>query len=139
MERVNQEMETALRCMVTDNPFSWSEQLLWVENAQNSFICSATGFSPFQCCHQYQPPLFPALEKEITCPSAFTFTVVAHGTKRVYPFFVLLTIILSPPFNTDPQLRSTRLFRRSGSPLGICPYEWNLGNWLPDSLALSPS
>lgn len=72
-ERMNQEMETALRCVVSKNPSSWSEQLLWVEYAHNSLTSSATGLSPFQCCYGYQPPLFPALEGEVTCPSASAF------------------------------------------------------------------
>ena len=72
-ERMNQEMETALRCMVSRNPSSWSQQLLWVEYAHNSLTSSATGLSPFQCCYGYQPPLFPALEGETTCPSVQAF------------------------------------------------------------------
>ncbi len=72
-ERVNQELETALRCVASQNPSSWSSQLLWVEYAHNSLVCSATGLSPFQCAYSYQPPLFPAQEKEISCPSVQAF------------------------------------------------------------------
>lgn len=72
-ERMNQELETALRCMASHNPSSWSSQLLWVEYAHNSLLCSATGLSPFQCVYGYQPPLFPAHEKEISCPSVQAF------------------------------------------------------------------
>ena len=42
-ERKNQEMETALQCMVSKNPASWSQQLLWVEYAHNT---------PNQLCHR---------------------------------------------------------------------------------------
>ena len=70
---MNQELETALRCMVSQNPSSWSSQLLWVEYAHNSLLCSASGLSPFQCVYGYQPPLFPAHEKEISCPSVQAF------------------------------------------------------------------
>ena len=72
-ERKNQEMETALRCMASQNPTSWSEQLLWVEYAHNTLTSSATGLSPFECTYGFQPPLFPALEKEASCPSVQDF------------------------------------------------------------------
>ena len=72
-ERKNQEMEVALRCMVSSHPSSWSQQLLWVEYAHNSLTSSSTGLSPFQCAYGYQPPLFPALEKEVSCPSVQAF------------------------------------------------------------------
>ena len=72
-ERKNQEIETALRCMVSKNPASWSQQLLWVEYAHNTLTSSATGLSPFQCAYGFQPPLFPALEKEASCPSSKAF------------------------------------------------------------------
>ena len=72
-ERKNQEMEVALRCMVSNHPSSWSQQLLWVEYAHNTLTSSSTGLSPFQCAYGYQPPLFPALEKEVSCPSVQAF------------------------------------------------------------------
>ncbi len=70
---MNQEMETALRCLVSRNPSTWSQQLLWVEYAHNSLTSSATGLSPFQCAYGYQPPLFPAQEREVSCPSVQAF------------------------------------------------------------------
>ena len=66
-------METALRCMVSQNPSSWSQHLLWVEYAHNTLTSSAIGLSPFQCAYGYQPPLFPALEGEASCPSVLAF------------------------------------------------------------------
>ena len=72
-EWVNQEMETMLRCMVSRNPATWAEQLLWVEYALNTLTSSATGLSPFQCAYGYQPPLFPALEGEVSYPSVHNF------------------------------------------------------------------
>eukprot|EP00064_Thunnus_orientalis_P011665 superscaffoldBa00001704_g11696 len=73
MERMNQELETALRCMASQNPSSWSSQLLCVEYAHNSLICSATGLYPFQCAYGYQPLLFPTQQKEVSCPSVQAF------------------------------------------------------------------
>ncbi|KAI4797502.1 hypothetical protein KUCAC02_025044 [Chaenocephalus aceratus] len=69
-ERLNQELETCLRCLVSQNPSSWSEHLTWVEYAHNILPTSATGLSPFHCVYGYQPPLFPATEREVTVPSA---------------------------------------------------------------------
>lgn len=79
-ERMNQQTETALRCTVSQNPSSWSQQLLWGEYAYNTLTSSATGLSPFQCAYGYQPPLFPALEKEASCPSLQTFLHRCHRT-----------------------------------------------------------
>jgi hypothetical protein len=41
-ERANQDMETALRCLVTSNPTTWSQQLVWVEYAKNTLPCLVT-------------------------------------------------------------------------------------------------
>lgn len=81
-ERKNQDMETSLRCLVSSNPSSWSQQLIWVEYAHNTLISSATGLSPFQCAYGYQPPLFPALEKDASCPSVQAFMRRCQRTWR---------------------------------------------------------
>ncbi|KAI3364026.1 hypothetical protein L3Q82_010788, partial [Scortum barcoo] len=70
-ERLNQELETCLRCLVAQNQTSWSDHLTWVEYAHNSLPTAATGLSPFQVIHGYQPPLFPTNEEEVTVPSAY--------------------------------------------------------------------
>ncbi|KAI3370842.1 hypothetical protein L3Q82_007128 [Scortum barcoo] len=78
---MNQELETALRCMASQHPSSWSQQLLWVEYAHNTLTCSATGLSPFfQCAYGFQPPLFPDLEEEVSCPSVQAFIRRCHWT-----------------------------------------------------------
>ncbi|KAI3376974.1 hypothetical protein L3Q82_000211 [Scortum barcoo] len=69
-ERLNQELETCLRCLVAQNQTTWSDHLTWVEYAHNSLPTAATGLSPFQVVHGYQPPLFPSNEEEVTFPSA---------------------------------------------------------------------
>lgn len=81
-ERYNQEMETALRCITSQNPSSWSQQLLWVEYAHNSLPVTSTGLSPFQCVYGYQPPLFPDLEGEVSVPSAHALVRRCHLTWR---------------------------------------------------------
>lgn len=79
-ERINQQMETALRCMASKHPSSWSQQLLWVEYAHNTLSSSSTGLSPFQCAYGFQPPLFPSLEREASCPSVQAFIKRCHRT-----------------------------------------------------------
>ncbi len=46
-ERVNQDLESTLRCMVGSNPSSWSSYLIWAEYAHNTLRSSSTGRSPF--------------------------------------------------------------------------------------------
>ena len=69
-ERANQAMEDTLRCYCAKNPSAWSQYLPWVEYAHNTLVSSASGFSPFQVSLGYQPPLFPAQEREVAVSSA---------------------------------------------------------------------
>ncbi|KAL4007857.1 hypothetical protein ACER0C_001709 [Sarotherodon galilaeus] len=68
-ERTNQQLESALCCVVSANPASWSSHLSWVEYAHNSLTSSATGFSPFEVWLGYQPTLFPSQEGEVAVPA----------------------------------------------------------------------
>ncbi|KAI3353735.1 hypothetical protein L3Q82_004965 [Scortum barcoo] len=63
-ERLNQELETCLKCLMAQNQTTWSQDLTWVEYAHNSLPTAATGLSPFQVVYGYQPPLFPTNETE---------------------------------------------------------------------------
>ncbi len=72
-ERANQDLERMLRCVVSQNPSSWSQQLSWVEYAHNSLPVSGTGLSPFEGSLGYQPPIFSSLESEVAVPSAHAF------------------------------------------------------------------
>ncbi len=81
-ERANQDLERVLRCLVAQNPTSWSQQLSWVEYAHNSLPVSSTGLSPFECSLGYQPPIFPSLEYEVAVPSAHTFVQKCRHTWR---------------------------------------------------------
>jgi len=77
-ERLNQQLEIGLRCLVSQNRASWSSHLVWVEYAHNSLPTSATGLSPFQCVYGYQPPLFPDSKTEATVPSAHAMVRRCH-------------------------------------------------------------
>ncbi|KAI2661364.1 Transposon Tf2-8 polyprotein [Labeo rohita] len=79
-EKANQDLERTLRCMVTRNPSSWSQQLSMVEYAHNSLPVSSTGLSPFECSLGYQTPIFPSLESEVAIPSAHAFVQRCHRT-----------------------------------------------------------
>lgn len=68
-EYLNQELETTLRCVTSNNPASWSSYLPWIEYAHNSLVSSATGVSPFEASIRYQPPLFPEQDAELAMPS----------------------------------------------------------------------
>ncbi|KAG1974134.1 retrotransposable element [Pimephales promelas] len=81
-ERANQTIGRILRSLAFRNPVSWSEQLPWAEYALNSAPSSATGFSPFQCCLGYQPPLFSSQETESKVPSVQAFIQRAKRTWR---------------------------------------------------------
>lgn len=48
-EKLNQDLETGLCCLASQNPTSLSKHLLWVESTHNTLPSAATGFSPFQC------------------------------------------------------------------------------------------
>uniref|UniRef100_A0A8C2GG98 Gypsy retrotransposon integrase-like protein 1 n=1 Tax=Cyprinus carpio TaxID=7962 RepID=A0A8C2GG98_CYPCA len=77
-ERANQDSERMLRCLVSKNPSSWSQQLSMFEYAHNSLPVSSMGLSPFECSIGYQPPVFPSLESEVTVPSAHAFVQRCH-------------------------------------------------------------
>uniref|UniRef100_A0A9J8AV31 Uncharacterized protein n=1 Tax=Cyprinus carpio carpio TaxID=630221 RepID=A0A9J8AV31_CYPCA len=79
-ERANQDLERVLRCLVSKNPSSWSQQLSMVEYAHNSLPVSATGLTPFECSLGYQPPVFASTESEVAVPSAHAFVQRCHHT-----------------------------------------------------------
>ncbi|KAM9412399.1 uncharacterized protein ACWYII_026600 [Salvelinus alpinus] len=72
-ERMNQELETTLRCMVSNNPSTWSSFIVWAEYAHNTLCSSSTGMSPHECQFGYAPLLFPDQEAEVRVPSASRF------------------------------------------------------------------
>ena len=77
-ERLNQQLETGLRCLVSQNPSTWSKHLVWVEYAHNRLSTSATGMSPFKCAFGYQPPVFADNELEVSVPSAHAMVRRCH-------------------------------------------------------------
>lgn len=68
-ERLNQELEAALRCVTSHNLSTWASYLPWIWYAHIAFTSSATGLSPFEASLGYQPPLFLEQEEELAMPS----------------------------------------------------------------------
>ncbi len=81
-ERINQDLETTLRCMVANNPTSWATYIIWAEYAHNTLQSSATGLSPFECQFGYTPPLFPEEESQVDVPLARRFVQRCRQTWR---------------------------------------------------------
>ncbi len=81
-ERINQDLETTLRCMVANNPTSWATYIIWAEYAHNTLQSSATRLSPFECKFGYSPPLFPEEESQVNIPSARRFVQRCRQTWR---------------------------------------------------------
>ena len=81
-ERINQELETILRALVSDNASSWSSCLPWAEYAHNTLQSSATNISPFQCQFGFQPPLFSEQEEDVGVPSVQGFMQRCRQTWR---------------------------------------------------------
>lgn len=81
-ERINQDIETTLRCLASSNPTSWSKHLIWAEFAHNTLRHSSTGMSPFECQFGYQPPLFSEQELEVGVPAAQHLVQRCHSVWR---------------------------------------------------------
>ena len=77
-ERLNQELEKSLRCLVEGSPNSWVNALPWIEYSYNSLPVSSTAMSPFACCLGYQPPIFPEEENDVGVPAAQLLVRRAH-------------------------------------------------------------
>ncbi len=54
-ERVNQTMQTLLRCYCAESGFDWSSHLSMVEFYYNCSINEATSHSPFEIMYGFQP------------------------------------------------------------------------------------
>lgn len=68
-EWANQDLESALCCVASCFPASWSTQLPWMAYAHNLLVGSATGMSLFMVINCFQPPLFPCQESQVLVPS----------------------------------------------------------------------
>ncbi|XP_073719444.1 uncharacterized protein [Misgurnus anguillicaudatus] len=81
-ERANQDLGRALRCLTSQYPSSWCQQLPWVEYAHNSLPVSSLNMSPFEASMGFQPPLFPSQEPDAVVPSALAFVRRCKRTWR---------------------------------------------------------
>lgn len=46
-EQFNQDLETRIHCLASQNPASWNRYIMWVEYAHNTLPSASTGLSPF--------------------------------------------------------------------------------------------
>lgn len=69
-ERVNQELEKYLRCVVSKTPKTWSRMLIWAEIAHNQLVNTSTGMCPFEVQFGFLPPFFPSEQPKVNVPSA---------------------------------------------------------------------
>ena len=77
---MNQEMETALRCLSFRNPSSWSKQLIWELNMRITHSTAEPQASPRSSVSRgYQHPLFPeqVQEARVLSPGSYP-PVLAH-------------------------------------------------------------
>lgn len=76
-------LESALCCITTQNPATWSSHLPWVEYAHNSLTSSATGLLPFEASLGYWPLLFPEVETDLAVYSGPTHLDLDQGGSSV--------------------------------------------------------
>ncbi len=136
-ERANQDLERVLRCLVTQNPTSWCQQLSWVEYAHNSLPVSSTGLSPFECSlgysHLFSLVWNPKSRSPLLTPSSRGVTVPGREPDR-----------LSSGWGRAPRLRliatgrslpSTSLVKKCGFLPRTFHSDPCVINWLPNLLA----
>ncbi len=94
-ERINQDLETTLRCMAANNPTSWATYFMRVEYAHSSLRSSATGLSRFECQFEYIPSMRYRLAFPL--PGVWTNAVGRPGRRLCVSFF-------RPPRDTNVRL-----------------------------------
>jgi hypothetical protein len=69
LERYNQELEQYLRIFCNYRQDDWVDYLPHAEFSHNTRIHSATGKSPFELLHGYQPRFFPSFSSSSNVPN----------------------------------------------------------------------
>lgn len=82
MERANQDLNSALRCVTAHHPASRSTHLPWVEYSHNSLPSAATGMSPLMVAYGYQTSLFPSQEHSVAVSSVKEHLRCCHRVWR---------------------------------------------------------
>ncbi|KAJ0059379.1 hypothetical protein NL108_016159 [Boleophthalmus pectinirostris] len=136
-ERINQQMETVLRCMASRNPSSWSQQLLWVEYSHNTLKSSATGFPHFNVLMGTSHPCFNPRRKRrhVLLSKPLSSAATEPGDRLGLPFFTQHSAILLQLTAGDLRLLLTRVVTWFGSPPRIFLSGLIQRNWHHDSLA----
>lgn len=89
-DHCNQELETALRYVMEDNPSSWSQQLVCIEYTHNMHTSSDICMSPFKASLDYSPPSFPSCKLPCPLSSITSISAEESGTKPRQPCYALL-------------------------------------------------
>ena len=140
-ERMNQEMETALRCLASRNPSSWSKHLLWWSMPTTPFPVRPLASLPSSAPRGSSHPSFPSknvrpgfLQSRRLFGGADT-----PGGRLVRFFSAPPTATDGPP--TDVALRPPGILQdnMSGCPLVISRSVWSPGSWRQGLWARFPS
>uniref|UniRef100_A0A9J8AQI1 Gypsy retrotransposon integrase-like protein 1 n=1 Tax=Cyprinus carpio carpio TaxID=630221 RepID=A0A9J8AQI1_CYPCA len=82
-ERVNQDIEKTLRCLVADNQSTWSSRLIWAEFAHNTLYHSSLGMSPFECLYGFPPLCFQDRSQRLTPQLPHSLSVVVEESRTL--------------------------------------------------------
>ena len=129
---MNQEMETALRCLTSRNPSS--RQLLWIETypvqPPVSRLSGLTNRHSF--LSRNVRPASPQSRRSSSIVNAL-------GCRPTPPFCAPPTVTNGPPTDVTSLYPVTLQGSASGYLRGTFPSEWSPRSWLPVSWAHSPS
>lgn len=79
-EQLNQGLEIELYYTASQNPVSWSKQLMWVDDTHDTLPSTSALYPPSQFAFRYQPLLFPDLERSVCVPTVEVFIHWCHRT-----------------------------------------------------------
>lgn len=128
-ERMNQVMEIALHYMVSGNPSSWCQHLLWVEYAHNSLTSSLASPHSSVYMANLRFSLFWIRKYPARLLLLLPIGTGEPGPKLKPPFSKPSTTTPPRPTNDALLPKPTKWVRMCGSHLGTSLSSWSLRNW----------